>query len=131
MRVTPSNIQELDVFEVFVFGSNLAGRHGKGAAKMAMSFGAKYGKGIGLQGNTYAIPTKDERLNILQIEEIKKHVDNFISYAKNSMNIFFVTEIGCGLAGYKPQDIAPLFRNATNKYNIYLPESFWNVLNLE
>jgi hypothetical protein len=96
---------------VFVFGSNLAGRHGKGAAKLAMkSYGAMYGHGIGIQGNSYAIPTKDEHLNVLSLEEIKRFADVFIEYTKQESFYFYLTPIGCGLAGYTPQEIAPLFK---------------------
>lgn len=97
--------------EIFVFGSNLAGRHGKGAALYArQKHGAIYGQGIGRQGNSYAIPTKDEHIKTLPLERIKPYVDQFLEYAKaNPHDRFFVTAIGCGLAGYDPTDIMPLF----------------------
>lgn len=130
-RITLENIQALDSNQVFVFGSNLAGRHGRGAAKAAMdNFGAIYGIGFGPQGQSYAIPTKDSWLDILPIEEIKAYVFVFIQYAKqNPEQIFKVTKIGCGLAGYGPDDIAPLFEKAKTVENIHLPEEFWEVLN--
>jgi hypothetical protein len=100
---------------IFVFGSNLAGRHGKGAALVARNaWGAVYGNGVGPQGQSYAIPTKDERLKTLPLATIKKHVDDFLAHAlRRPYDRFIVTAIGCGLAGYHPQDIAPMFANAT------------------
>lgn len=103
--------------EVFVFGSNLAGRHGAGAAKVAHDrFGAIYGVGVGFQPNhhSYAIPTKDERLNIIGIDDIRKHVHEFIQWTLTDEYQFFVTRIGCGLAGYRDEQIAPMFRGAVN-----------------
>ena len=110
-RTTPENIKSLAENEIFVFGSNLSGRHGKGAAKTALGWGAKWGQAKGLQGRTYGIPTKDASIRrTLTIEEIKPFVDEFIEFAKDNPNlIFLVTEIGCGLAGLKPKDVAPLF----------------------
>jgi hypothetical protein len=87
--------------EVFVFGSNESGRHGKGAAKLALLWGAKLGEGNGMYGKTYAIPTKDSKLRTLSISKIKKYVDQFIDFSKTSDATFLVTEIGCGLAGYQ------------------------------
>lgn len=131
MRTTPNNITSLQPNEIFVFGSNEAGIHGKGAAKLALDkFGAILGQGLGLFGNTYAIPTKDQSLNTLHLHRIQFYVNDFIEWAKyHPANTFYVTEIGCGLAGYKPKDIAPLFEKAINIQNIYLPLSFWNELN--
>jgi hypothetical protein len=130
MRITPDNIKKLETGNIFVFGSNLSGRHGKGAAKTALGWGAKWGQAAGLQGRTYGIPTKDASIKrTLTITEIKPFVDEFIEFAKNNPNlIFLVTEIGCGLAGYKPKDIAPLFMEAINVENIHLPEKFWHKL---
>ena len=129
-RITPNNIKELRHGEIFVFGSNLAGRHGAGAAKTAVSkFRAKYGQSSGLQGNSYAIPTKDARLNTLSEDDIKNYVDEFISFASNHPSLtFLVTEIGCGLAFLTPYMIAPMFKGAINVNNIHLPESFWKYL---
>jgi hypothetical protein len=130
MRITPENISNLDQFQIFTFGSNLSGIHGKGAAKTALKWGAKFGQATGLQGRTYAIPTKDLKIKTLKLNEIKPFVDDFILFAKNRQDlVFLVTEIGCGLAGYKPSDIAPLFRESINVQNIYLPKSFWEHLN--
>lgn len=100
---------------IYVFGSNLAGRHGKGAALYArQKHGAIYGQGVGLQGNAYAIPTKDEHLRVLPIERIKPYIDEFLVYAAANPNLqFFVTAVGCGLAGYQPSEIMPLFDGHT------------------
>ena len=99
---------------VFVFGSNLAGRHGKGAALFAVQQrGARYGQGVGRQGNSYAIPTKDAKLRTLPLEEIRVHVAFFLLYAREHPNLTFqVTPVGTGLAGYRHEDIAPLFAGA-------------------
>lgn len=129
-RITPENIIKILENEVFVFGSNLSGRHGKGAAKTALGWGAKWGQAAGIQGKTYGIPTKDASIRkTLRIDEIKPFVDDFIDWAKyHTGNIFYVTEIGCGLAGYKPKDIAPLFAKAIYIENIYLPKKFWHII---
>lgn len=128
MRVTPDNITRLEPNEIFVFGSNHSGRHGKGAAKTALGWGAKWGQAEGLQGRTYGIPTKDASIRrTLTLEEIKPYVDRFIEFAKENPQLrFLVTEIGCGLAGYKPKEIAPLFYQAADVENIYLPQRFWH-----
>jgi hypothetical protein len=130
MRTTPDEIKKLEQGQIFVFGSNLSGRHGKGAAKTALGWGAKWGQATGLQGRTYGIPTKDSSIRrTLTIIEIKPFVDEFIEFAKNNPNLtFLVTEIGCGLAGHKQKDIAPLFLNAVDVENIHLPEKFWHKL---
>lgn len=126
-RTTPENITELKDMEVFVFGSNQGGKHGKGAAKQALTWGAVYGVAEGLQGKTYAIPTKDKSIRrTLSIDEIKPYVDRFIDFAQEYPEItFLVTEIGCGLAGLKPKQVAPLFEKAKYIRNIHLPERFW------
>lgn len=99
---------------IFVFGSNLAGRHGKGAARDALvHHGAVYWQGVGLQGSSYAIPTKDFVLKTLPLSEIKQHVDTFLAFARAHPEMTFnVTAIGTGLAGYEVKDIAPMFANA-------------------
>lgn len=119
-------IDKLEPNQIFVFGSNLSGRHGKGAAKQALTWGAKWGQASGLQGRTYGIPTKNSTITrSLSISEIEPYVFEFIQFAKaNQHLIFLVTEIGCGLAGYKPKDIAPLFAGAVNVPNIILPPRF-------
>lgn len=113
---------------VFVFGSNLAGRHGKGAAKEAyQKWGAVYGFGTGRHGNSYALPTKDYSLKPLPLSTIKYFVREFLHYAVDMPgNIFLLTPIGCGLAGYIPEQIAPMFE--TSPRNIILPEEFLSVL---
>jgi hypothetical protein len=129
-RITPDTVTKLKPGEVFVFGSNEAGRHGKGAAKLARDkFGAQQGQGVGLFGQTYAIPTKDSSIKTLPIDGIAKYVEEFISCTKQMPDtVFLVTEIGCGLAGHSPADIAPLFEDAVNLANIHLPARFWDVL---
>jgi hypothetical protein len=130
MRTTPDEIKKLEQGHIFVFGSNLSGRHGKGAAKTALGWGAKWGQAAGLQGRTYGIPTKDASIRrTLTIDEIKPYVDDFIEFAKSRKDlIFLVTEVGCGLAGLKPKDVAPLFIKAVDVENIHLPEKFWHKL---
>lgn len=125
-RTSPPRIEKLKDNEVFVFGSNIAGHHGAGAARLAMNkWGAKWGKGIGLEGQTYGIPTMQGG-----VETIKPYVDAFIDFTKKHQDkIFLVTEIGCGIAGFTPEDIAPLFKEAETVENIHLPERFWEVLN--
>ena len=124
-RVTPSWIDDLQENQVFVFGSNLAGMHGGGAARVArLRFGAVMGNGVGMQGRSYAIPTMQGGT-----ETIRPYVNDFIAYAKEHPELtFLVTPIGCGIAGFEPEDIAPLFEEASNVENIWLPNSFWEVL---
>lgn len=112
---------------IFVFGSNLAGRHGKGAALHAkLHCGAVYGVGVGRTGGSYAIPTKDEYIKTLPLSIIAQHVADFITYARSNPELIFkVTRIGCGLAGYSDQEIAPMFDGATA--NCHLPEG-WRTL---
>ena len=99
---------------IFVFGSNLTGRHGKGAALCAMrEHGAIYGQGMGRQGNSYAVPTKDKRLATLPIEQIRPYATEFLNYAAAHPELEFqLTRIGCGLAGYTDRQMAPLFYGA-------------------
>lgn len=129
-RITPDEIKKLADGEIFVFGSNLSGRHGKGAAKTALGWGAKWGQGAGLQGRTYGIPTKDASVRrTLTIDEIRPFVEDFIQFAKDNPHLtFLVTEVGCGLAGLKPKEVAPLFRSCTYVKNIHLPNRFWHKL---
>jgi hypothetical protein len=110
--------------EIFVFGSNLAGRHGKGAALYAWEHhNACYGNGRGIQGSSYAIPTKGYKLEVLPLDEIKEYVEEFLDFAELHPEYEFnVTAIGCGLAGYKPDQIAPMFKHITP--NVLLPEEF-------
>lgn len=122
MEYTPENISSLNPNEIFVFGSNLAGSHGGGAARVALrKFGAKMGQGVGLQGQSYAIPTMQGG-----VETIKPYVDQFITFAKAHSELkFYVTRIGCGIAGFKDEEIAPLFQAALGETNIILPKSFY------
>ena len=118
---TPDWITELRPDEVFVFGSNLAGTHGGGAARVAVQrFGAVMGQGVGLQGQSYAIPTMQGG-----VETIKPYVDEFVAFAKANPELFFyVTRIGCGIAGFLDEEIAPLFAGAIDLENVCLPETF-------
>lgn len=124
-RITPAWVSGLKPGEIFVFGSNLEGQHGGGAALLAYErWGAVWGQGEGLQGQTYGIPTMHGGP-----EAIRPYVDRFIDYARTHPQLtFLVTEIGCGIAGFAPADIAPLFREAVAVPNIWLPQRFWNVL---
>jgi hypothetical protein len=112
--------------DIFVFGSNLAGRHGRGAAKDALSHGAKYGCGVGLSGDSYAIPTKDYRIQTLPLNSIRTYIEDFIEFSTQFHSTFYVTRVGCGLAGYVDSDIAPMFKNAPN--NVYLPPEWKGIL---
>ena len=120
-RYTPEHIKELKEGEVFVFGSNLAGAHGGGAAAAAVRyFGAVWGQGVGMQGQSYAIPTMHGGVDV-----IKPYVDEFIQYAKEHAELtFLVTRIGCGIAGFRDAEIAPLFAPSLNLENVILPKSF-------
>lgn len=129
-RVTPDHIRRISENEIFVFGSNESGRHGLGAAKSALGWGAKWGQAEGLQGKTYGIPTKDKSIRrTLTIDEIKPYVDRFITCAKENKHLtFLVTEIGCGLAGLKPKQVAKMFEEAIPLKNVHLPSRFWHKL---
>lgn len=123
---TPEWINRLNDNEVFVFGSNLGGFHGGGAARVALeSFGAVWGQGVGLQGQSYAIPTMHGGVDV-----IKPYVDEFINFAREHRDKkFLVTPIGCGIAGFTVEEMAPLFADAIDDENIILPESFVKVIN--
>lgn len=122
---TPEHISELTDNEIFVFGSNLAGAHGGGAARLAYKrFGAIWGNGMGLQGQSYAIPTMQGG-----VETIRPYVDDFIKFAKEHKQFtFLVTRIGCGIAGFRDEDIAPLFKEAEDVANIILPKEFVEII---
>ena len=122
---TPERIIELKSNEIFVFGSNLAGAHGGGAARLAYNrFGAIWGQGVGLQGQSYAIPTMQGG-----VETIKPYVDEFIEFTTNHPEYkFLVTRIGCGIAGFTADEIAPLFMKAIDLENVILPQDFVEVL---
>lgn len=121
LRVTPEYITSLKPNEIFVFGSNLAGMHGGGAARMAhMLFGAEMGVGVGRTGQCYAIPTMQGG-----VETIRPYVDEFVEYAQQYPELLFrVTCIGCGIAGFTNEEIAPLFYSARNMENVSLPNGW-------
>ena len=120
-RTTPERITSLEPNEIFVFGSNLQGMHGGGAAYTAYrKFGAIMGQGVGLQGQSYGIPTMQGG-----VETIRPYVDEFIAFAKAHPELtFLVTRIGCGIAGFRNEEIAPLFEKAHTVENIVLPEGW-------
>lgn len=127
-RVTPDFITDLGDNEIFVFGSNLDGHHGGGAARTAKEkFGAVWGQGSGLQGQSYGIPTMHGG-----VDDIKPYVDEFIAFAiENPELTFLVTRVGCGIAGFQDDEMAPLFKKAMEVENIWLPQSFFDVLREE
>ncbi len=125
LRITPEHISTLNRNEIFVFGSNLRGAHGGGAAYIANNlFGAEWGVGVGPTGQCYAIPTMQGG-----VETIRPYVDEFINYAKQHPELtFLVTRIGCGIAGFTDEQIAPLFKNAVVLENVSLPKG-WREIN--
>lgn len=125
-RFTPEMIEALGENEIFVFGSNLQGMHQGGAARIArLKFGAVWGVGVGLQGQSYAIPTMHGG-----VDAIKPYVDQFIRMAALLPQFtFYVTRIGCGIAGFRDEDIAPLFSDALELRNVVLPRSFVDIMN--
>lgn len=124
-RVSPSRISSLKADEIFVFGSNLMGQHGAGAALIAYkNFGAIWGQGVGMQGQCYGIPTMHGG-----VDAIKPYVDEFFNYASQHKEYtFLVTRIGCGIAGFIDSEMAPLFARAADMENVHLPLSFWRIL---
>jgi len=133
-RVTPEDIKEIAKGDLFVFGSNESGIHGAGAAKFALNYcGARPGMGFGLSGRSFAIPTKDWMINVLPLSAVQAYVDRFVAWVetmvpKDSEAKIYVTRIGCGLAGFTPKDIAPMFTGLRNHKNVYLPEDFIDVI---
>ena len=123
-RVASDRIAELGENEIFVFGSNIQGSHGGGAAWFAYkNLGAEWGVGEGLTGRTYALPTMEGKASM------KQAVEHFTSCAKEHPELtFLVTAIGCGIAGYTPEEVAPLFKDAAQLENVYLPQLFWENL---
>ena len=123
-RITPSQVNILADGEIFVFGSNFQGRHMGGAARVAQEkYGAVWGIGEGLQGQSYAIPTMEG------LENLAPAVQRFTSFAKQHQELkFFVTAIGCGIAGYQAEEIAPMFLDAAYLPNVFLPLSFWKII---
>ena len=124
-RFTPACITSLKPGEVFVFGSNLAGMHAGGAARVAWQrFGAVWGQGVGLQGQSYAIPTMQGG-----VDTIRPYVEEFIAFAKTRPDLhFYVTRIGCGIAGFSDEEMVPLFAEAIGSDNIVLPQTFVEIL---
>jgi hypothetical protein len=131
MKFTPDKITKLKKNQVFVFGSNEAGIHGAGAAKLAVEkFGAKMGMGYGLQGQSFGIPTKDTFIRTLSLDKIEFYIYSFLSEVMEYPDTeFLVTKIGCGLAGYSEEEIANLFKGKFIPENVILPESFYNIIN--
>lgn len=135
-RITPDHVTTLTPDQVFVFGSNLRGIHGAGVARQAwQQFGAQRGVGEGPTGRCYALPTKRTPWEKMLLAEVGASVVVFLAYARqcfiyNPVETFLVVEVGCGLAGFTPKQIAPLFRPSSNGVppNLWLPLSFWKVL---
>ena len=124
-RITPRPVVELKRDEVFVFGSNIKGLHTGSAAKQALKWGAQMGVASGLMGQSYGIPT----VGVHGLAAIEGYVNQFVEYVKANDHVtFYVTAIGCGSAGFTPEQIAPLFKVLVEETNVYLPESFWQVL---
>lgn len=130
-KYTPENIVNLDENEIFVFGSNEAGIHGAGAARIAfLKFGAEMGLGNGLSGNSYAIPTKDRNVETLPLDKVKSYIVEFIGFVLNHQNLtFYLTKIGCGLAGFTIEEIKNIFWEVIEEYRTesskgqYLPSN--------
>jgi hypothetical protein len=121
MRYHDNNITKLEPSEIFVFGANLAGAHGAGAARQAMKFGAVYGR-FGLVGQTYGIPTKDKNLKTLPLSEIKHYIDLFEGVVRDRQDLtFLITKVGCGLANLKEWQIKPMFENFYQLSNVVMP----------
>jgi hypothetical protein len=136
MRITPELITDIEIGQVFVFGSNLSGIHGKGAAKHAQErFGARRGRGVGFCGQSYAIPTRGQWLpkkrtfRDMPLEEIGEHVWDFLTFARNHPELkFLVTKIGCGYAGFTEDQMGTLFSFFGEiPDNVSLPASFWRI----
>jgi hypothetical protein len=128
-KYTPENISVLQPNQVFVYGANEAGNHGKGAAKLALKWGAKYGK-YRFSGQTYGIPTKNSQIETLPLEYIEEHIVDFLDFTKLHPELeFLVTKIGCGLAGYTEQEIGGLFAKYHIPPNVSLPIGFFREAN--
>jgi hypothetical protein len=130
MKYTPDSIARLGNNEIFVFGSNLAGIHGVGAAKLAVNkFGAIMGQGEGLQGQSYAFPTKDEQIQTLSLSQIDASIDNLLVCCRKHPELtFYLTKVGCGLAGYTVDQIADRFKTFHLPSNLILPKEFHDVI---
>lgn len=129
-QYAPEDITKLEPNQIFVFGSNQAGRHGRGAAKTALNkFGARYGVGRGIEGNSYALPTKDFEIQTLSLPEIEEEIRIYLETATWYPELqFFTTLIGCGLACYEPKDIGKLFAKFQIPPNVILPREFWDAI---
>lgn len=134
LRITPDPIgpHDLGKHQVFVFGSNEAGIHGGGAARLAMDhFGARLGQGMGFMAQCFAIPTKDWQIDTLPLDVVEMYVKRFIAFTNRTLSNkweFLVTKIGCGLAGFTVPQIAPLFKDCRDQKNIWLPQDFHDFL---
>jgi hypothetical protein len=135
MKITPDFIdlkKGLEPGQVIVFGSNYAGIHGAGLARdvhQALGFPMGLGFGFNEEMNAFAFATKDKNIKTLSLEEIETLVDVLEYNIKNDSNLhFLITEVGCGLAGYEPKDIAPLFRDISKLPNVSLPKRFWEII---
>lgn len=133
IKITPENLNRssLPANGIFVFGSNELGHHGSGAAYTAREeFGAKVGLGFGFSGSSFAIPTKDWNIATLPLDIIEQYVNRTIAFIKTKpMFDFYITKIGCGLAGYTVEQIAPMFAEVIDLENVYLPSEFRVCLN--
>jgi hypothetical protein len=131
-RITPDNITFLPEKGVFVFGSNEIGLHGAGAAKLAREvYGARMGQGFGMAAKSFAIPTKDWNIEVLPLPVIEFYIKRFIAFVRRDMGSgweFYVTRIGCGLAGYKPEEIAPMFAPLRYHRSVWLPQDFVDII---
>ncbi len=130
-RVTPEEIgTDLTESQVFVFGSNESGIHGAGAARMALDhFGAKIGKGFGPMGQSFGIPTKDWQIKVLPLSVVEFYVKRFEAFVNLvDDREFLVTKIGCGLAGFTPDQIAPMFAGMRNNKKVWLPQDFIDII---
>lgn len=132
-RITPEEIgKDLPIDTVFVFGSNESGIHGAGAARLAFDeFGAYAGQGFGFMGQSFAIPTKSWGIGRLGLSDVEFYVSRFVTFAQLKENKdvkFLVTRIGCGLAGFTPKQIAPMFRECLDMENVWLPADFIEII---
>lgn len=135
-RITPEMIEGNPPRDVmFVFGSNELGVHGNGAAKYAMEkCGARLGQGFGPMAQSFGIPTKDWEINPLPLEDIERYIKRFIAFTRRTMSDgwkFYVTRVGCGLAGYTPQEIASFFDSVRYQKNVWLPQEFIDIIDRE
>jgi len=129
VKITSENVQKLSDNEIFVFGSNLSGNHFGGAALYAKNnFGAVTGVGEGLTGQCYALPTKDKNIETLSLNDIHKSIEVLLQIVRNSNKFFIITAVGCGLAGYSANDIAPMFEPFIHLSNCSLPQSFIDII---